>query len=196
MNTQWFSQVAFTLTLIVLIALAMTDLGNVFAAVLLASIATGAAFLYVAFPGSRFFSIVLANFLGVYACIFLFFMVTNFRPVTPWIGQVGFVLPIFAFIAGAWWRRRDVRAIVTANRLRDERHFSQNSPVAGAGVRNWGAHLPASGSRIGPGELQRRLLNGDGGNCHHRPVSSAATSPRFSSTPGCSWRSSFHVSLG
>jgi voltage-gated potassium channel len=115
--------VGFTIVLLGLIALAISDVGSPFLYVLVAAVGTCVAFIHRLFPGSRLFSIALANLLGVYACLFQFFVATNFRPVMPAILSVGFAMPILAFLAGCWWRRNAIRAVVEARRVRGELPF-------------------------------------------------------------------------
>jgi hypothetical protein len=88
-----------TVGMISLISLAVgTHLG--YSLITLATVAAGVAVFYVVFPGSRFFSIALANSLAVYACIFIFFTEANFETVDPNFLQLGFTLPILAFLGG------------------------------------------------------------------------------------------------
>lgn len=117
--------VGFTLVLIALITLAVAEVVDYLFIVMLAAIASGVAFFYFLFPGSRFFSIAFANFLGVYVCGFVIFKDANFAPVGGTVALVGFLLPIICFLAGAWLRRNAIRAIVTAHHLREERNFGR-----------------------------------------------------------------------
>lgn len=116
--------VAFSVGLISLIMLAVgADL--VYSLTMLAMVAAGAATFYAVFPGSRFFAIAFANALAVYACVFIFFIEANFQAVDPAWLQVGFTLPILAFLGGAWFRRGEIRRLLESPRLRDERHFGR-----------------------------------------------------------------------
>jgi len=65
----------------------------------------------------------LTNFLGVYACVFVYFTETNFRLVESWAMQVGFTLPVVAFMAGAVVRRETIRHVVYARDVRGRRRF-------------------------------------------------------------------------
>lgn len=121
----WIAALAFTAALIGLVAAAVTDRIGYFGLVMLVTVIGAAGGFYTLFPGSRFFSIAFANFLAVYACIFIFFMEANFRPVRDGAALAGFVLPVLAFLAGAWWRREAIRGIVTAERLRESRHIGR-----------------------------------------------------------------------
>jgi len=115
----------FTVFLLGLISLATAEVGNFFLVVMVAVVFGAAGSFYFIFPGSSFFAISLANFLAVYACIFIFFVTTNFFMVRPWAVQVGFLLPIVAFQVCAILRREALQYIVQARRLRDERHLGR-----------------------------------------------------------------------
>ncbi|WP_044559583.1 ion channel [Azospirillum sp. B4] len=64
------------------------------------------------FPGGRFFTIGLANFIGIYAIIFQFFVEAHFSQLSPALLGLGFTLPLAAFLAGVVLRRAGIRAIV------------------------------------------------------------------------------------
>jgi voltage-gated potassium channel len=127
----WLGAIAFTAMLVVLIAFAATDVFSYFFIEILLIMVASVASFYVMFPSSQFFVIALANFLAVYTCVFVFFLETNFRPkgaaLVPLDSllpvTVAYVLPIVAFIGGAWRRRQTIRAIVTAEHMQQERHL-------------------------------------------------------------------------
>jgi len=116
---------ALTVLLLGLISLAATEIGKIFLAVMVVVVSAVASSFYFIFPGSSFFAISLANFLGVYACIFILIVTTNFPVVRPWAVQLGFLLPVIAFQAGALLRREHLRYIVQSRRMRDERHLAR-----------------------------------------------------------------------
>lgn len=120
-NLRWLGAVTFTVVLLMLIAVSTIDPDTPFYPGLFAIVLIAVAAFYRLFPGSRFFSVAFANFLGVYACMFVFFMNTNFASIPGDIAGGGFILPILAFLVGSWWKRVEIRAIVTSERLRDER---------------------------------------------------------------------------
>ena len=122
-NRQWILAVAFTIGLLLLVASAITQEVSYFFFLLFLVIGSAAAFFVITFPGSRFFSIALANYLAVYACIFTFFADANFQGVSTWARLIGFVAPILAFICGAWWQRREIREIVTSEEMTSEHRF-------------------------------------------------------------------------
>lgn len=115
----------FTVFLLGLISLATAEVGKTFLVVMVVVVFGAAGSFYYIFPGSSFFAISLANFLAVYACIFIFFVTTNFWMVRPWAVQVGFLMPIVAFQGCAMLRREALQYIVQAHRLRDERHLGR-----------------------------------------------------------------------
>lgn len=117
--------IGFTAALILLVSFALTDVINGFVLLMLAAVIGSVAFFYWLFPGSRFFSIALANFLAVYACVFVFFVEANFVSAHFEMQLAGFLLPIVAFLVGSWRRRDEIRAIVTAEQVREERQFGR-----------------------------------------------------------------------
>lgn len=128
----------FTLLLLGLIALAITEVGTVVLLVMVAIVAVAVGSLYILFPGSNFFAISLTNFLGVYACMFVYFTETNFPLVESWAMQAGFTLPVVAFMAGAAGRRENIRHVVYARDVRGRRRFGLAFrwllPVSGIGA--------------------------------------------------------------
>lgn len=117
--------VGFTAALVLLIAFAAVAALDYFVVVMLVAIVVAVGFFYVSFPGSRFFSIALANFLAIYTGVFVYFVETNFAAISAWAVYVSFCLPVAAFLGGTWLRRAEIRAIVTAHRVREERRFGR-----------------------------------------------------------------------
>jgi voltage-gated potassium channel len=115
--------VAFTIALILLVGYATVDVATYFGVIVLAGIGTAAFYFHVVFPGSRFFSISLANSIAVYACVFLIFVTINFPTVDRLYASTGFVFPIVAFFGGTFLKRDEIRGIVTARQVRAERDF-------------------------------------------------------------------------
>lgn len=150
-DRRWVGAVVLTFALVGLVALAIPDVIPHFFLVVLAVVIGGAAFFYTLFPGSRMFALAFADFLAIYACIFVFFIQTSFGPVSHWARPIGFLLPIVAFLVGAWWRRDEIHRIVTAERVRETRHFGRILqwliPVFGIGALTF--FLPESGFGVG-----------------------------------------------
>lgn len=114
-------RVVFTVAMIALLSLAVSQkFDMLFYAVFIVLIG-GVAGFHMMFPGSRLFAVAFANFILVYACLFAFFTQVNFQPVSEAVQPVGFVLPVIAFLAGAWWRRAFIRAIVASEQVRGPR---------------------------------------------------------------------------
>lgn len=121
--------VAFTICLVGLIAAASFDLsGWSFSVVLFGMITIAVAYFYSAFPGSQFFAIALANALGVYTCIFQFFVESNFRTISVAALEIGFALPILGFIAGAQLRREHIRRVLAVSQSEGGRGVAGTLP--------------------------------------------------------------------
>lgn len=119
----FLGSVFLTAGLLVLIAFAVADgFTPLFVAVFLMTIG-GAAFFFFIFPGSTIFSLAFANALAIYACVFVFFRQSSFDVVHGLVEAAGYMMPIVAFLAGAWFRRGSIRAIVTSAQMREEHNF-------------------------------------------------------------------------
>ncbi len=110
---QWLQAPILTAVAILLITLASGGTELYFGLMMTVVIVGGVATIYFLFKGSRFFSISLANFLAVYACIYVFIVETNFLEASDQAGRYGFILPVGAFIVGALLRRRDIQEIIS-----------------------------------------------------------------------------------
>ncbi|RJF83343.1 potassium channel protein [Azospirillum cavernae] len=134
----WLGGALLTAMLLGLIALSIRSVSGDLTFVLLGSVGLVVGAFHYLFPGSQFFTLALTNFIGVYACIFVFFLESNFHTITPMLQGVAFVLPLAAFLGGAWWRADDIRRIVMSRRLRDGGHFDRiflwMAPVWGIGA--------------------------------------------------------------
>jgi voltage-gated potassium channel len=75
--------------------------------------------LHLLFPHSRFFVLALANSLAVYASMYVVFINANFPRADAAAVAAAFLLPVLAFLAGAWLRRSRIRAIITQTRPSD-----------------------------------------------------------------------------
>jgi voltage-gated potassium channel len=124
-SRRWLGAELFTGLLVSLVAVAITDAYFIFVAVQIAIILVTVGAIHWMFPGGRFFAIALANFIAVYACLYVFLLEANFGGMDRWAVFPGFALPIVAFLAGAWWRRDSIRRIVETPTLREERHFAR-----------------------------------------------------------------------
>ncbi len=61
---------------------------------------------------STFLSIVLANFVGLYACSFTFFVEEQFTGASVFDIQIAFALPLFAFTLGIYLQRRKIEHLI------------------------------------------------------------------------------------
>lgn len=154
----WVSGVTLTGVLLGLIALSIRSVSGDLAIVLLASVAVVVAVIHWLFPGGRFFTLALANFVSVYACVFALFLESNFQHSFSWSQEVGFILPLATFLFGTWRRADEIRTIVQARRLRDGqrmgRVFLWMAPIWAIGVLTFA--LPGRG--LSPDEVSAWFL--------------------------------------
>ena len=119
---QWISAVVFTALTVLLIAVGVTEsFGLLTLMVLVAVFAAAGVFLWL-FPGSRFFVLSFANSLAICTCVYFFLAIENFATAEPWAFVIGFLLPIIAFLVGAWWHRREIRRVAYADHLVERQH--------------------------------------------------------------------------
>jgi voltage-gated potassium channel len=107
-----FGSILFTIVLLGSIALAIREM-NPGVAVLapVAAVLLVAAF-HVAFRESDLFSLVFANAVGVYACLFAILASVNFPAAKPASLDLAFVLPLFTFGTGVLVRRRKIEHLL------------------------------------------------------------------------------------
>ncbi len=108
----WLRGLTLTLGLYLLVSVAITDTYGLFFFVMLAALALSVTLFYWLFPGSHFTTIALANFLSIYACLFTFFVETNFETASDWAIRISFVLPIASYIAAVSLRRAEINRLV------------------------------------------------------------------------------------
>ncbi len=133
----WLAGAVLTAMLLGLISLSIRSVSGDLAFVLLGSVGVVVGIFHALFPGSQFFTLALANFIGVYACVYVFFLESNFHDISALAGAIGFALPLAAFLGGAWWRAKDIRSIVQSRRIRHasiDRIFLWMAPVWGIGA--------------------------------------------------------------
>ncbi len=116
---------AATLGLLGVIALLLGMAEGYLAAVVIASIVVLVASFHYLLHSSRAFAFALANLIGIYSCVFLFFAESNFDQVGVVGLSVGFLMPLLAFLLGSLWRRRDIQRIVLSGHMLEERRFAQ-----------------------------------------------------------------------
>jgi voltage-gated potassium channel len=115
--------VVLTACLVGLIALAVAASESYLAGVVVAAIIALVAVYRRFFRGSRAFCLTLANLAAIYACSFLFFAESNFRGAGREILAIGFILPLFAFVAGSFRHRDAIIRVAVSGRLREQRHL-------------------------------------------------------------------------
>jgi voltage-gated potassium channel len=121
----WLAEIIFTAFLLSIIALTVKAVAGTLAFVLLGSVIFVVAVFHRFFPGSHFFTISLVNFIGIYACLFMVIVESNFSSISPREQAVGFILPLVAFLVGAVTRSKQIRAIVVSRRPRRETPFGE-----------------------------------------------------------------------
>ncbi len=121
-DRHWLRSIGATLGLVGLVAAAIGG-GWGFTLSALGSCAVGFGFFYLLFPGGAHFGMTVANFLAVYACLFVFFQQANFAEASRAASIIGLALPVLGFLAGCLWRRRLVLAIIRSRHPRDFAHL-------------------------------------------------------------------------
>lgn len=95
--------------LLLLIALAVGGLDWGSVALILVVVAAGVALFTWIYRGGGFLALALANFLALYTCLFDLVVEFRFATVSEPIANLGYALPIVAFLTGACWFRHKVR---------------------------------------------------------------------------------------
>lgn len=118
----WVRQVGFTLVLVGLVCVALGAEWRL-ALAALGICATSFGFFYLAFPGGLHFGITMANFLAVYACMFVFFHDANFPAAGLAPSVAALALPVAAFLLRCFLARRRVAAMIRARRSQELTHL-------------------------------------------------------------------------
>jgi voltage-gated potassium channel len=122
----WLRALLFTLVLAGLVAAAMgVDWPLALSVIALGGVGFG--FFFLLFPGGLHFGITVANFLAVYACMFVFFHDANFRAATESFTLVSFGTPVAAFLLACVGRRRTIAAAIRARHTHELRHLPRLS---------------------------------------------------------------------
>jgi voltage-gated potassium channel len=116
---------ATTLGILGLISLLLAIAEGYLAAVMIGSVIGVVGSFHYLFGAGRAFSFALANLVGTYACIFLFFAQSNFDRVDAVGLSIGFLMPLPAFVLGSLRRRGDIQKVMLARRFQDERRFAR-----------------------------------------------------------------------
>jgi voltage-gated potassium channel len=113
----WLGAMSFTALVILLVAAGVTgSFGFETLVVLIAVFGAAGLFLWM-FPGSRFFVLAFANSLALYTTVFFFLRQVNFGTAAQWSVDAGYLLPIYAFLAGVWMRRSEIRGLSRGEEL-------------------------------------------------------------------------------
>lgn len=116
-------QVILSAVLVGLIALSVAATQSYLAVVVVVSIVAMVGIFRLVFQSGRAFCITLANLVGVYACLFLFFSESNFAKASPWSLSLGFVLPLIGFVAGTFRHRAAITRVAETSLRREERRL-------------------------------------------------------------------------
>ena len=110
------ASIGFTVALLGSIALALGGTSPVIAFSTVIAVILLVGLFHMAFSGSDFFSIIFANSVGVYACFYVIFVLSNFPQAHPISVQIGFVLPLLAFAAGVLGHRLQIQHVIDDTR--------------------------------------------------------------------------------
>jgi voltage-gated potassium channel len=116
-------QVVLSAALVGLIALLVAATQSYLAVVVVVSIVVIVAVFRLVFQSSRAFCITLANLIGVYACLFLFFSESNFGQASEWALSLAFALPLAGFVAGSLRHRAAITSVSEGDNLRETRQL-------------------------------------------------------------------------
>ncbi|HTI81661.1 MAG TPA: ion channel [Acetobacteraceae bacterium] len=118
LDVHWLRSTVFTVALVALVAFAIGADGPTTVSSLV-TCGVGFGFFYLLFAGGAHFGMTVANFLAIYACVFEFFRQANFPLAPRPLAFVAIALPVLGFLAGCFWRRRQVYSIIHARRIRE-----------------------------------------------------------------------------
>lgn len=108
--------VGFTAALLGAIALALGGTSPAIAMSTIPAISLLVGLFHFAFAGSGFFSVVFANAVGVYSCLYVVFVLSNFPEAQAVSVQAGFLMPLASFAAGALMHRKAIQHILDADK--------------------------------------------------------------------------------
>jgi voltage-gated potassium channel len=114
-------QVVLSAVLVGLIALSVAASESYLAVAVVVAIVAIVAIFRMVFQSSRAFCITLANLVGVYACLFLFFSESNFHEASEWAQSLAFALPLIGFVAGSLRHRAAITTVAESDELREAR---------------------------------------------------------------------------
>ena len=109
-----------TIGLLGVIALLLAMNEGLLAVVVIASVIGLVGAFHFFLHARRAFALALANLIGIYACVFLFFVETNFDAVGTGVLSLGFVMPLVAFLLGSLRKQREIHRIVLSREIGTE----------------------------------------------------------------------------
>jgi voltage-gated potassium channel len=112
----YLPEIIATASFVLLVAAALTGFSRWFAAALLTGIIFPVVLFRRLFPEAGLFTLVLANLLAVYACLYIYFIQANFVPVNPWPEATAFLLPIIGFVVGCVGKKKRIRHLAETRR--------------------------------------------------------------------------------
>ena len=115
----WLRATAFTLALAILVAWGVGDDGYLLPAAVIGTAGLGLGFLYWLFPRGVHFAVGTAAGLALYATLFVVLGRAQFPLAPDWSRAASFLLPVVALLGMAWWRRREMAAIVSQHAEKD-----------------------------------------------------------------------------
>ena len=119
----WARSVLLTLAFSSLVAAGVADRGSWFPLVVIGTAALGMGSLYLIFPHGLHFAFGTSAGLALYACLFVVIGRAGFPDAEPWARAPGFLLPVAAFLAAVWTRRRRLTLIASRGRPFDVEHL-------------------------------------------------------------------------
>lgn len=114
---------ATALVLMLLVAGGVADDGLLFSAVAFGGVGIAVGLLYLLFPQGPQFALNAANGMAMYTCLYAVIGRAAFPEAADWARLVAFLLPVSAFVAACWVRRRAMRPWVAAEQAPDLEHL-------------------------------------------------------------------------
>jgi hypothetical protein len=119
----WARSTLMTLAFALVVAGGLADQGTLFPFLVLGVAALGLGTLYLLFPHGMHFAFGTSAGLAVYACLFAVMGRAAFPAAPAQARAVAFLLPVAAFLAAVWWRRRSLRLVAEAAHPFDVGHL-------------------------------------------------------------------------
>lgn len=119
----WARSILLTLAFSSLVAAGVADRGSWFPLVVIGTAALGMGSLYLIFPQGLHFAFGTSAGLALYACLFVVIGRAGFPDAEPWARAPGFLLPVAAFLAAVWARRKRLTLIASRGRPFDVEHL-------------------------------------------------------------------------